>query len=71
MLLILSSIPITVRAGFDVQDLPHRASTLNEDSLKDVFGGSRCIREGNLCSPRTSCCYPTSCGGWLPRCRKG
>lgn len=54
MLALISSIPTTVREGFDVQDLPHRASTLSEDTLENVFGG--CRKGGQWCLADNQCC---------------
>lgn len=54
MLDLISSIPTTVREGFDVQDLPPRASTLSEEQMKKMFGGE--------CKPRaTQCWYSGEC----------
>lgn len=47
MLTLISSIPTTVREGFDLQELPPRASSMSAETLAIVFGG-----EFDLCSPR-------------------
>lgn len=66
MLALISSIPTTVREGFDVQDLPLRASTLSAETLTNVFGG-KCFSAGVLCaSPRAflpagRCCLGLKC----------
>jgi hypothetical protein len=66
MLVLISSIPTTVRKGFDVQDLPLRASTLSAETLTNVFGG-QCFSVGVLCaSPRAflptgQCCPGLKC----------
>ena len=56
MLALISSISTTVRKGFDVQDLPPRASTVSEDTLENVFGG-KCLPAGISCLflPRQCC----------------
>lgn len=71
MLALISSIPTTVREGFDVQDLPLRASTVSEDTLENVFGG-RCLPEGASCNPNppfVRCCPGLRCSGLILRCR--
>jgi hypothetical protein len=71
MLALISSIPTTVRAGFDVQDLPPRASTVSEDTLENVFGGVKCGGTGAFCFNTTDCCKGLKCKGILRRgCRK-
>jgi hypothetical protein len=56
----ISSIPTTVRQGLEVvQDLPHRASSLSESILSQVFGG--CRTEGYVCSNSTPCCSGHTC----------
>jgi hypothetical protein len=56
MLTLISSIPTTVREGFDAQDLPPRASTVSEDTLENIFGGdcrplrSWCLFDNQCCS---------------------
>ena len=66
MLTLISSIPTTVREGLEVQDLPPRASTLSEDTLEKVTGGT-CLPAGALCaSPRAlltgrKCCPGLKC----------
>ena len=70
MLDLISSIPTTVHEGFNVQELPARASTLNEDSLKAVFGGA-CYNERHLCFQTVNCCPGLECRGLLlKRCYK-
>ena len=54
MLALISSIPTTVREGFDVQDLPSRSVTLSAEDLSKVFGG--CVKEGGRCSKDSDCC---------------
>lgn len=39
MLLNLSSIPTTVPEGFDVQNLPLRATPVSEEQMSELFGG--------------------------------
>ena len=55
MLNLISSIPTTMREGFDVQDLPHRATPLSAEHLSKVFGGA-CIKDGNICANDIECC---------------
>ncbi len=55
MLTLISSIPTTVREGFDVQDLPARASTLSEEQMKKMFGGE-CKPRGAQCWYSRECC---------------
>jgi hypothetical protein len=70
MLTLISSIPTTVREAFDVQDLPPRASTVNEDTLENVFGSIGCGRRGDFCFNSTDCCSGLKCKGILKRgCR--
>jgi hypothetical protein len=72
MLTTFSSIPTTLREGFDVQDLSPRASTVSEDTLENVFGG-RCLREGASCNPNPPflrCCPGLICYGLARRCRR-
>lgn len=61
---ISSSIPRTVREGFDVQNLPPRASIVSEDTLENIFGGdfpsclplgSRCFLGNKKCCPGLLC----------------
>ena len=40
MLNLISSIPTTMREGFDMQDLPHRAASISLEHLGEVGGGS-------------------------------
>jgi hypothetical protein len=47
MLSTTSSIPVSVREAFAVQDLPARTAAVGEDILKNVVGG---------CRPRYSKC---------------
>ncbi len=54
MLTLISSIPTTVREGFDVQDLPSRAVTLSAEQMNKVFGG--CVRDGGRCYIDADCC---------------
>lgn len=65
------SIPTTVRAGFDVQDLPPRASALSEDSLENISGGrARCRPIDAFCITDGDCCS-RKCEGFLSRgCRR-
>lgn len=56
MLAQISSIPTTVREGFEAQNLPHRASTVNEGSLRAIFGGAHCIPKGGRCGFGQWCC---------------
>ncbi|MEA5604852.1 hypothetical protein [Nostoc sp. UHCC 0252] len=69
MLDLISLIPTTVREGFDVQDLPHRASDLSEDTLANIFGGW-CIRKGHICAFSADCCRsaPNCIGKLFRRC---
>jgi hypothetical protein len=63
MLDVISSIPTTVHEGFDVQDLPPRASTLSEVTLENVFGGN-CGANRAYCAPFPiirSCCANFKC----------
>jgi hypothetical protein len=66
MLALISSIPTTVREGFDIQDLPLRASTLSAETLINVFGG-KCFPAGVLCAslrailPEGQCCPGLKC----------
>ncbi len=39
MLTLISSIPTTVCKGFDVQDLPLRATPVSVEQISEVFGG--------------------------------
>jgi hypothetical protein len=59
MLTAISSIPTSVREGFDVQDLPLRASTLSEDTLRKVFGGERCFWQ--RCRTTADCVRSVGC----------
>lgn len=52
MLTLISSIPTTVREGFDVQDLPHRAASVRLEHLSEVGGGSA---QGFGCPNEYSC----------------
>jgi hypothetical protein len=54
MLVLISSIPTTVRQGFDVQDLPSRSVTLSAEDLSRVFGG--CVKQGRRCGKDADCC---------------
>lgn len=66
---ISSIIPPMVREGFDVKDLPARATTLTEEILAQVLGGqnrcppTNCINGGNsLClqlsgNPSCQCAF--------------
>jgi hypothetical protein len=68
----LSLIPTNVREGFDVEDLPLRASTVSEDTLENVFGG-RCLPEGASCNPNPPflrCCPGLTCSAFTRRCRR-
>jgi hypothetical protein len=58
MLSNLSLIPTNVREGFDVQDLPPRASTVSEEQMSRVFGGNHpnCSRGGQRCLLNRDCC---------------
>ncbi len=47
MLALISSIPTTVREGFDVQDLPARASTLSEEQMKKCLAENASRGEHN------------------------
>ena len=70
MLALISSIPTIVREGFDVQDLPPRASTLSEDTLENVLGSIGCGKVGKFCINTTDCCRGLKCKGILRRgCR--
>lgn len=57
---ISSSIPRTVHEGFDVQNLPPRASTVSEDTLENVFGGN-CLPAGAPCFLGRPCCPGLKC----------
>lgn len=74
MLALISSIPTTVREGFDVQDLPHRASTLSEEQMSKLFGGA-CSPRGASCVNDDDCCKdaPDCVGFWIwnRSCRTG
>ena len=74
MLALISSIPTNVREGFDVQDLPHRASTLSEEQMSKLFGGA-CSRRGSRCVRDRDCCPDSpDCVGLNPfnrSCRTG
>lgn len=74
MLALISSIPTTVREGFNVQDLPHRASTLSEEQMSKLFGGA-CSPRGARCSRDRDCCRAApDCVGINPfnrTCRTG
>ena len=58
MLALISAIPATMREGFDVQDLPPRATSVSAEQMKEVWGGQcsstgqRCIRNRDCCSKR-------------------
>ncbi len=58
MLTLISSIPTAVREGFDVQDLPPRATSVSAEQMKEVWGGlcsligQRCFRNRDCCSRR-------------------
>ena len=65
MLALISSIPITVREGFDVQDLPHRATPMSQEQMSKAFGGGKCRREGALCVYGGQCCYKNRAGKLL------
>lgn len=73
MLAIISAIPTTVREGFDVQDLPHRATSVSAEQMNKVFGG--CKGEGGICISGAQCCYKNAagqrlaCDGWVPNRR--
>jgi hypothetical protein len=54
MLLNISSIPTTIREGFDVQDLPSRSVNLSAETLSKVFGG--CLKHGSRCHGDGDCC---------------
>jgi hypothetical protein len=58
---ISSSIPTNVRDQFDVQDLPARASSVSEDTLKMISGGV-CYVYGS-CSYDFQCCSARCYGG--------
>jgi hypothetical protein len=74
MLALISSIPTTMREGFDVQDLPPRATPMSQEQMSKVFGG--CRREGSTCWVGSQCCYKNSAGRrlacdgppWVRRC---
>jgi hypothetical protein len=74
MLALISSIPKNVREGFDVQDLPHRASTLSEEQMSKLFGGA-CSPRGAKCTFDRDCCKRApDCVGLNPfsrTCRTG
>jgi hypothetical protein len=74
MLTLISSIPTTVREGFDVQDLPPRASIVSQNTLENVFGGaSSCLGIGASCNPNPPflrCCPGSICSGFTRRCRR-
>lgn len=55
MLALISSIPTTVREGFDVQDLPLRASTVSAEQISEVFGVLSCFNSSVVVSYFTSC----------------
>lgn len=57
MLDLISSIPTTVREGFDVQDLPLRAVPLTAEQMNEVFGAC----PGRLCVIRANCCAGYYC----------
>jgi hypothetical protein len=65
----ISSIPTSMHEGFNVQDLPPRASTVSEDTLGNIFGG-KCQSVGTFCA-FTACCPGLICPGhfWERRCR--
>jgi hypothetical protein len=74
MLALISSIPTTMGKGFDVQDLPPRASTVSEDTLENVFGGAAsCLGIGASCNPNPPflrCCPGLTCSAFTRRCRR-
>lgn len=59
MLTAISSIPTNVYEGFDVQDLPPRASTLSTENLVNVFGGKRCFWQ--RCRTTADCVRTAGC----------
>ena len=56
MLVQISKIPTDVREGFDVQDLPPRASTVSEELLVNIFGS-----EAARCFPQKTCRISRDC----------
>ncbi|MEA5604851.1 hypothetical protein [Nostoc sp. UHCC 0252] len=68
MLAQVSSIPTTMREGFEVQYLPFRATPVDADHLKKVFGGA-CRGAGEFCIiHRLFCCSELIC---IPTAPKG
>ncbi len=65
MLALISSIPTTVRDGFDVQDLPLRATSVSVEQMSEVFGGD-CF-SGSMFTSCTS--GPTLSDRARSRCR--
>jgi hypothetical protein len=55
MLALISSIPTNVREGFDVQNLPLRASNLSKVTLANVFGSA-------FPCPKIRCWTDINCG---------
>ncbi len=72
MLILISSISTTVREGFEVQDLPPRATPVSAEHMSEVFG-SACKRTGGICWVKETCCpgyYCRYAGRIPPRCEK-
>jgi len=73
MLALISSIPTTVREGFDVQNLPYRATPMSQEQMSKVFGGGNCPGqpeysgrpEGATCLYGGQCCYKNRAGKLL------
>jgi hypothetical protein len=56
MLTAFSSIPTNVREGFDVQDLPLRATSVSAEQMKEVVSGAKCRPYQAQCWSSTVCC---------------
>ena len=63
MLAQISLIFTTAREGFDVQDLPHRATPMSQEQMSEVFGG--CRGRGRLCVFGFQCCSSLQCRGGI------
>jgi hypothetical protein len=62
----MTSISTVLRQGFELQDLPTRAISLDEDTLSQIFGG--CKKTGEECSPaKNDCCDAKQCKESPPR----
>ena len=62
---LISSIPTIMREGFNVQNLPLRASTVSEELLVNVFGS-----EVARCFPQKTCRISKDCWSLLCACVK-